>query len=370
MNLPRRTDRVLLLDAAAHAAQEREGRNKLIADIAEIDARRAYRQAGYDSILAYCMDELQLSRKAALHRIRVARVAWKYSAVLTALAEGRLHVTAVGMLATHLTERNAAQLVAAAEHKSRPKIAQFLAETFPRPSLLAAPSPFSEPLLREAAAANQRPPEGVGTCGPAVLGATERPREGVDEPTVPPIQHQAQASPTLSPTPPERFPLKVYLDRRTHEKIRRAQDLLAHQVPSGDVAQVLDRALDALVLALEKRKFGRTEKPREPKSREQEPRTAFAKRYIPAHVKRAVAARDEGQCTFVSEYGKRCGARRMLEFDHIEEVARGGASTVENLRLRCRAHNQYSAELSYGADFMERKRAQRPPEGVGHHLNQ
>ncbi|MEO5988737.1 MAG: hypothetical protein ABIU54_01360, partial [Candidatus Eisenbacteria bacterium] len=44
------------------------------------------------------------------------------------------------------------------------------------------------------------------------------------------------------------------------------------------------------------------------------------------------------------------------EFDHIEPVAREGETTVENLRLRCRAHNQYEAERVFGAGFMERKR--------------
>jgi len=46
----------------------------------------------------------------------------------------------------------------------------------------------------------------------------------------------------------------------------------------------------------------------------------------------------------------------FLEFDHIEPVARGGKSTVTNLRLRCRAHNQYEAEQSYGEAFMQAKK--------------
>jgi hypothetical protein len=45
-----------------------------------------------------------------------------------------------------------------------------------------------------------------------------------------------------------------------------------------------------------------------------------------------------------------------LEFDHIEPVARGGTATVQGLRLRCRAHNQYTAECEFGADFMNGKR--------------
>jgi hypothetical protein len=58
----------------------------------------------------------------------------------------------------------------------------------------------------------------------------------------------------------------------------------------------------------------------------------------------------------VSEAGHRCEARKLLEFDHIDPVARGGESTVAGIRLRCRAHNQYEAERTFGAEFMRHKR--------------
>jgi hypothetical protein len=38
------------------------------------------------------------------------------------------------------------------------------------------------------------------------------------------------------------------------------------------------------------------------------------------------------------------------------DVARGGDATVETIRLRCRAHNQYVAELVFGAKFMKTRR--------------
>src|SRR2546423_15690563 len=47
---------------------------------------------------------------------------------------------------------------------------------------------------------------------------------------------------------------------------------------------------------------------------------------------------------------------RSLEFDHVDEVARGGKATVEGIRLRCRAHNQYTAECTFGKEFMRHKR--------------
>ena len=58
----------------------------------------------------------------------------------------------------------------------------------------------------------------------------------------------------------------------------------------------------------------------------------------------------------MSESGRRCEARKRLECDHIVPVAKGGRTTLENLRLVCRSHNQHLAERELGADFMERKR--------------
>jgi hypothetical protein len=40
----------------------------------------------------------------------------------------------------------------------------------------------------------------------------------------------------------------------------------------------------------------------------------------------------------------------------MDAVARGGIATVSRVRLRCRAHNQYEAERTFGAGFMENKR--------------
>ncbi len=117
------------------------------------------------------------------------------------------------------------------------------------------------------------------------------------------------------------------------------------------MAEVFDRALHALKSELEKTRFAATTRPRAGGKR-----TSVNPRYVPTHVKRAVWERDGGQCGFVSENGARCPERSRLEFDHIVEVARGGEATIDGMRLRCRAHNQYEAEQTFGAGFMQLKR--------------
>ncbi len=101
----------------------------------------------------------------------------------------------------------------------------------------------------------------------------------------------------------------------------------------------------------------RLEKQRFAKSGKARPRRSATKgRYIPADIRRTVWDRDGGQCTFVSDNGKRCDSRKRLEYDHIEAVARGGQTTVNGIRLLCRAHNQLTAECTFGAGFMQGKR--------------
>ena len=136
----------------------------------------------------------------------------------------------------------------------------------------------------------------------------------------------------------------------TRDKLRHARDLLSHAVPDGDMGEVLDRALEVLIVKLERRKTGRARRPRAVERVETEGR------HVAAHVRRVVWDRDEGRCTFVGADGHRCAARRFLEFDHIDPVARGGKTTADNMRLRCRAHNQYEAERAFGARHMTQKR--------------
>ena len=148
--------------------------------------------------------------------------------------------------------------------------------------------------------------------------------------------------PVVRPRAPERYEVRFTATAETREKLRRAQDLLGHAIPGGDIAQVVDRALTLLVADLERKKFAATRNPRRSRGQSKDSRN------IPAEVQRAVSARDEGCCRFVAKDGRRCGARRFLEFHHVTPHAVGGAPTVENIQFRCRAHNGYEAEKFYG----------------------
>jgi 5-methylcytosine-specific restriction endonuclease McrA len=327
-------DQSLLHDLATHLSDERAARASFLANLAEVDARKLYVPAAYESMHSYCVGELGLSKHAAFKRISVARTAREFPVLLPALAERRLSLSSVLLLTPHLTRQTAEELVAAASNKSKEELRVLLAARFPKPDV---------PTTLTAIGAN-----GGSVAEPPLQLAPERvgPSETPDAPA------QTEPVPThakLAPLSPGRFALQFTVGQATHDKLRYAQSLLGHALPSGDIAQVIDRALDALVERLEKQKFAKG-------ARSRSQRGAAKGRHIPAAVKTAVWVRDGGQCTFVSEEGKRCKATKRLEYDHLEAFARGGQATVGGLRLLCRAHNQHAANRTYGAEFMNHKR--------------
>lgn len=79
-------------------------------------------------------------------------------------------------------------------------------------------------------------------------------------------------------------------------------------------------------------------------------------RFIPKMVQAEVWRRDRGECT-------KCKSTYALELDHIKPYAMGGKSTVDNLRLLCRACNQRQ-RVTYFQNSIPDKNAfqlKRPP---------
>jgi len=152
----------------------------------------------------------------------------------------------------------------------------------------------------------------------------------------------AAPKPLVLPLAPDRYRITFTASEATTRKLELARDLLRHAVPNGDPAEIVSRALDALLDDLLKKKFALTDRPRESSGG-----TGGASVYVPADVKRAVFIRDGGRCAFVGHHG-RCGERAFLEFHHVIPRACGGRATVENIELRCRAHNGCEVDLWFG----------------------
>ena len=101
---------------------------------------------------------------------------------------------------------------------------------------------------------------------------------------------------------------------RTPTKLRRAQELLRHGIPTRQ-PRIIDRALTLLVGDLERAKAATVEHPRAARS------AAAGSRHIPAVVRRAVWRRDQGRCAFGTQ--GRCVERGFLEFHHVQPHTAG-----------------------------------------------
>ncbi len=307
--------------------------------------RKLYRGQGYSTIHAYCVRGRHMAEFTAFKRVQAAKAASRHRVILSMVAEGRLHLTAILMLAPHLKGPDAEALLLEASHKTKAQLKRMLARIAPKPDVptcfqTVAPTTSLPPLLEKLA------PELVSDRSGTSTDSTGE--EPISPPTLlVPIMSGPQAR--IEPRSPGRIAVQFMLDESEYEELQRAQALAPHEVMPSDVAAFYKWAVREVLKLQEKRRFAATAKPRASKD-------APEGRHIPAHVKREVEERDGRQCTFVSNRGVRCTDVRNLEFDHQEAFARGGRSTVGNIRLLCHAHNQLEAERTFGAGFMEEKR--------------
>ena len=304
--------------------------------LAEVEARGLHLAAACPSMYAYCTRVLGMSEDEAFKRIRAARALRRYPVVAAAVEEGRLHLTAVVLLAPHLTDESAEALVAQASGKSKADIDILLARRAPRPDV---PARL----------------ERVAEQATLVLDRESRAGEVVLEPP-PPV------APVVTALSPERFALALTIGEETRSKLLRAQALLRHQVPSGDLGEVLDRALDALLDRVERKKFGKAQAPRASSVKAVRAGRTSAERYVPREVRRQVLARDGARCAFVAEDGRRCEETGFLELDHVVPVALGGEAKG-GVRILCRSHNQYEAERMLGREVVAAGKQARAVDG-------
>jgi hypothetical protein len=336
------TDTELLEHVRRCTTTEREATARLIAALAEIDARRLYLGQGCSSLFTYCTQVLHLSEHAAYLRIEAARTARKTPAVLDLLADGSIHLTAISTLAPHLTVENHAVLLASATHKSKHEIAKLVATLRPQPPV---PSTIRKLPSQTAASVS------TDSTGPRVEKHKMPDESQPGELLILLPEGETKRLAAVKPLAPERYKVQFTASQETYDKLRLAQELLRHTIPSGDVAAVIDRALTMLVEELQRTKCAAVTRPRPTRSSAM----PSSSRYIPAAVRREVWRRDGGQCAFVGAVG-RCTERGFLEYHHRVPFADRGAATVDNLELRCRAHNAYEADRWSGSDLVESHR--------------
>ncbi|MPZ21560.1 MAG: hypothetical protein GEV06_27265 [Luteitalea sp.] len=381
----RLSDQSLLREVGRLAACERDATVHLVASLAALDQRHLYLPEGYGSLFGYCTQVLQLSESATYKRIAAARAAQRFPVILERLAAGDVTLTTIRLLAPHLTEANHIALLAEVRHRSTREVEQIVARLQPRPDV---PSTVRKLPTPPAVSQTASPPlQSTTPDQPAVAPTPAATRDDVPPSCAPPVSNAAATchEPVCAPPPdrphtnvtplaPARYKVSFTIGAETYGKLREAQHLLRHVIPSGDVGALFDRALTLVLRDAAKTKYAATEQPRvnrpsslrQAQERPERGRTTAPKtrsRHISAEVKRRVWARDHGECAFVSASGKRCAERGFLEYHHLVPYAAGGDASVENISLRCRRHNVHEAEQVAGPWQPSSVREERPGYG-------
>jgi hypothetical protein len=343
------TDAQLLDELVRCAREERDATAVLIAHLAEMDARRLHVGLGFSSLFTYCREVLRLSESATYKRIEVARAARRYPVLLDRLSEGGLNVSTARLIASHLTDENHQELIAAASGLAKRDVEELVARHFPRPDsppfVRRLPSSGVVPTPSSEAVAPASPVE--PSAAPAEDRVAPQPAAGTHTPP----------RPLATPLSVGRYQIRFTASASTWQKLRVARDLLRHAIPSGDPAEIVDRALTLLIADLTRKKAAAVKAPAR-----QARTTAAGSRHVPANVRREVWQRDQGRCAFVAPSGRRCESTAFLEYHHVRPYGAGGGTTAPNIQLRCQAHNAHEAVLFYGhSKAMQRRRSNRGP---------
>src|SRR3954466_10860344 len=243
---------------------------ELLLHLAEIDERKLYAERAFPSMHVFCVKELGFSEGAAYNRIGVARAARRWPAVLEALGSGAVHLAGLRVLVPHLTDGNHVAILAEARGKSKREIEEMAARLSPRP-----PVPDLVRKLPSRPAATLFEPAASSTAAIASSGP---------DAAIPAIRREERRA-IITPLSEDTFQVQFTATRALRDKLQQAKDLLRHRVPNGELAVVLDKALDALLEKLLKEQFAMGAWSRKQSAPDFSP---FPSRHIRVEIRRAV----------------------------------------------------------------------------------
>ena len=364
-------DEELLLRLADLLRQSRRVEADLVAHIGEVDRRRLFSRYACPSMFAYCTEVLRLSEHEAYLRIAVARAAREHPVLLVLLSDGRLHLAGIAKLAPHLTPDNRDALLARAVHKSKREIEELVAELAPQPDTPSLMRRLPGRPLRVLELGPDRVvelPAGLGSDRVPGLAAGLGPdgdlalTPGLGPDRVPEIvarvacgEPSHRSSPpqaaVIQPLAPARYKVQFTASGVLRDKLERLRALMRSEVPDGDLAAIIEKAVTEKLDRLEARRHGAAKAPwKDLRATD----TLATSRHIPAAVRRAGWERDGGRCRYVDAEDRRCSERHRLEYHHRRPFGLGGDRSPRNICLMCRGHNLYMAERDYGRETMAR----------------
>ncbi len=290
MNLKNLSDEALLIQTKKAAKEEIDATLRVLHHLREVERRQLHLKS-YSSMHAYCVGELGYDDGSAHLRVTAMRLLREIPEVEEKVESGSLNLTL-------LTQ---AQRFFKNEEISGPEEKREVLEVIEGKS------------TRDA----QR----------ELMKRTDTPERHIPE--------------RVRPVSETHSEIRLVVDDSLLDQLKQLQALLAHSHPGASLKDVIQYAVAQTIA----KKTPKAPRPHSERS------VAFAQKSLSeAEIKRVVWQRDGGRCGYVSPDGRRCGSRHGLEYDHIRPRAMGGETAVENLRLRCRAHNRLAAIQAFGPE--------------------
>ena len=313
-------DKELIEKFGVLVKEEKEATASVVTHLAEIDRRKLYALEGYSSLFSYRVEKYHYSESEAFLRIQACRLSQSFPEVLKFLEEGKLTLTALKMISPYVTQENKNMFFERVQHKTKRELELLLAELFPQEEEVI------DTIRHLPQSSETQTAQNLTRSGTSTLS-------------------KIRAKGIIKPMTVQRVKIELSASEGLAKKIQRAKELLRHKYPEGRLEDILNEALELL---LNKKDPQRKISQKEPGASLEMPMAFSDTRYIPQRIKRVVWKRDEGQCSYTSAEGKKCGERNFLELDNVHPWSLGGDSTTANLRLLCRTHNQWRAEKTFG----------------------
>jgi len=296
-NLKAQTNKELVANFKAVSQQSKKLEVDLLLFMIEVKRRQLHGLYGYYNLARFCVAEIGISEDAAWKRSAAINTFYNYPQFFELLKEGKTYVSQIAMVAAKITEANSDQILDFIPGKSKNELKFFLS------------------------------------------------RIDLDG--------------NIKPKEEETISVKIDCPRATYEKLQRTRGLMQQKMRFPRNEDVLDRSLDAYLDKHDPmRKAERAEHRKNNFRNKSEAACPGASGYkkslnVSSSDKHSIFLRDQGQCTYVSPFGKRCEEKSVLQIDHIIMKCRGGSNGPNNLRLLCSTHNRFVAIEKIGKKYIE-----------------
>jgi hypothetical protein len=278
------SDSDLLFQIRNDAENERKSGLAVIHQLREVARRRLDAKLGYPSLHRYCMEELKFSSGSAWRRIKAMQALAEMPELEEKIEKGALTLASVSQVQNFCQQ-------------------------------------------------NEKTPQQKAEIFAQVEGLSKRDAERA----LAEIAPQPERPEKLRALNAESTELRVTLTRETLDELEKIRDLIAHAHPGASYAEVISYLAKLGIKKLDPATPKRVYPPGE------------NTHSIPAATRRAVWRRDGGACKYVApETGRVCGARALLQPDHLIPRAKGGIHDESNLQLKCRRHNLLAAVEEFG----------------------